>query len=404
MKKAKPKKKKKFGIPQRKYCQEKELCREIRSTYFSMRDNEWFDDRKINSALHDTYGVPISTLYRWTRRWDIDPHYDPSDSSVHGIFHRIFNDEQEQSVVDYIDSNYMSPGNYFSGVHFQGLIFEAYDEIYGNQENPPPFSCSSQFIQDFKYRHQISSKKAHFRQRPSTKSEDQIREELQTFKTQIISLIQSVKNSNEPVINCDETGFQIMPTSIQTWAFKKSKNVIVNVNDNLKDRISVMASITSNNEKLPLFFISKADNEDNANEQLGELINNNQFTYSSSSFMNSDCMVKYLNFLRNLYPNNQKIHLILDSYSSHTSQICKNTAQELNIDLYFIPSHFTDLMQPLDIALFALLKSIANAKIRKLLFGIENKKIGMPKSVLYLQQAWQELPTSTIERAWEQYL
>ena len=61
-------------------------------------------------------------------------------------------------------------------------------------------------------------------------------------------------------------------------------------------------------------------------------------------------------------------------------------------------------MQPLDIAIFAPLKSIANAKIRKLLFGIEQNIVGMPTSVKFLQQAWDELPASSLERAWEQYL
>ena len=65
----------------------------------------------------------------------------------------------------------------------------------------PHFCYSSQFIQNFLSRHQISSKKALLRQRPSKKSEDQILKELQTFKAQNISLIQSVKNAVEPIIN-----------------------------------------------------------------------------------------------------------------------------------------------------------------------------------------------------------
>ena len=176
------------------------------------------------------------------------------------------------------------------------------------------------------------------------------------------------------------------------------------VNDDLKNRISVMASITSKNEKLPLFFIAKAENENNAIDQLGDLIENNKSTYSKSSYMNSESFIEYLKFLRIVYPQNQKIHLILDSYSSHTSKISIETAKSLNISLYYILAHFTDQMQPLDIAIFAPLKSIANAKIRRLLFDIKNKIIGMPTSVLFLQQAWKELSDSALDNAWEQYI
>lgn len=69
-----------------------------------------------------------------------------------------------------------------------------------------------------------------------------------------------------------------MLTSIKTWAYKKWKNVIVIVNDNLKDRISVIASTTSDNEKLPLFFITKT------NVRLEDLNNNNKFTIKSWNF------------------------------------------------------------------------------------------------------------------------
>ena len=86
-----------------------------------------------------------------------------------------------------------------------------------------------------------------------------------------------------------------MPASIKAWAFKESKNVIVSANDNVKDRVSVMTSITSYNEKLPLLFILKADNKEDTNLQLGDLIENNKYTYSTS-YVNFDCMIQHLHF------------------------------------------------------------------------------------------------------------
>ena len=211
------------------------------------------------------------------------------------------------------------------------------------------------------------------------------------------------KNTNEPIINADETGFQILPTSIQTWAYKNTKNVVVNVVESDKDRISIMSSITSNYEKLPLFIIGKGNDEETVEENLGPMLNNNTFTFSNKSYMDTKCFCEYLQFLRSLYTEDQTIHLIVDSYSSHTSKLSKQTAQSLNIQLYFIPSGFTDTLQPCDIAIFAPLKSMANAKLRRLLFGNENSPIGMEKAVQFLQESWEEISVTNLIKAWEQY-
>ena len=196
----------------------------------------------------------------------------------------------------------------------------------------------------------------------------------------------------------------MLPTTIRTWAFKNDKNISINVNENDKDRVSIMATITSEYKKLPLFIIAKANDEDEAEEQIGELIENNTFTFSEKSYMNATCFSKYLHFLREQIPIHKKIHLIIDSYSSHTSKLAKQTANLLNIELIFIPSHFTDLLQPLDIAIFAPLKSMTNSKIRRLLLDNDEKIIGMKRSLYYLQESWKDLPIFTLMNAWDQYL
>ena len=164
-----------------------------------------------------------------------------------------------------------------------------------------------------------------------------------------------------------------------------------------------MATISSNFDKLPMFIIAKANDEDEAEEQLGPLINNNESTFSKKSYMTTECFINYLQFLRKQYPDNRTIHLIIDRYSSHTSKESISKAESLNIKLYFIPAHFTDLLQPLDIAIFAPLKSMANSKIRRLLLENNFGIIGIRQSILYLQQAWEDLPISTLMHAWEQY-
>lgn len=165
-----------------------------------------------------------------------------------------------------------------------------------------------------------------------------------------------------------------------------------------------MGSITSSNEKLPLFIIAGANSADEKEELIGELIEPNVSTYSSKSYMTTDCFIEYLQFIRNQFNQNIKIHLIIDSYSSHKSIRSILKAKELNIDLIFIPSGLTDILQPLDVAVFAPLKSIVNSKIRSYIFGNQKTEVGMKRTVKFVQDAYQELSIDNLLNAWNQYL
>lgn len=55
-------------------------------------------------------------------------------------------------------------------------------------------------------------------------------------------------------------------------------------------------------------------------EKIGELIPLNELSFSAIIYMISNCMLKYLQFIRDQFIPDSVIHLIIDSYSSHTSQ------------------------------------------------------------------------------------
>ena len=358
---------KRFGNPHRKYGRSCKLCRRVKRQYHKLLNDPMTPDRNIISILAKKFNIPRTTVWRWVKKWRKDDNYDPSDMSVHGISKRIFTNEQENNLSDHIIEVYIKTGRYFPDFMFQSLAFDFYEEIYQNSPSAPEFNCSKGFIYDFKNRNKFSSRLAHFRQRPISKSQEKINKEIEDFKSQVRDLIKISEETDEPVVNADETGFQVLPTSIKTWAIKNTTNISINVADSDKERLSIMASITSDNQKLPLFIIGKGNNKETVEEELGPMLENNEFTFSVKSYMNTECFCQYLEFLRKQYPENQTIHLIIDKYSSHTSNASIEKAESLNIKLYFIPSHFTDLLQPLDIAIFAPLKSKANKKIRRLL-------------------------------------
>ncbi len=394
---------KRFIKPYIKYHDQPDVCQSVKNEYFKLKKDKWFNPRKIVSHLMNKYTVKEGALRKWTKKWEKSIDWDPFDTKNRGKCHRIFTDDQEKSMVNYIEDNYINPGNYFSDGHFQSLAFEAYDNIYRNTDDPPPFQCSESFIYKFKQKYGISSRLAHFKEREPNFNSIENSEDINIFKATIQSVIEKARQNNEPVLNADETGFQIFPNYIKTWAFKGSKNVAINVVESTKERLSVMATISSTYCKLPLFFISSANSEEESEEKIGELIPPNVSSYSAKSYMTTNCMLDYLQFIREQFKSNVLIHLIIDSYSSHTSQKVKNKAAELNIQLYFIPSGLTDILQPLDLSIFAPLKSITNKKIKALLFGNQNRIIGMKNVVRFIQEAYESLSIDNLINAWEQY-
>ena len=80
-------------------------------------------------------------------------------------------------------------------------------------------------------------------------------------------------------------------------------------------------------------------------------------TYLEKGWTNDDTFYQYLNYLRSYFNDNNEIHVILDIFSAHRSETTKKLAKDLNIILHYIPAGFTDMYQPLDTTIFAVLKA-----------------------------------------------
>jgi transposase len=60
-------------------------------------------------------------------------------------------------------------------------------------------------------------------------------------------------------------------------------------------------------------------------------------------FVNSATIVQFFGQLREKYPLNHKLHLILDGAGYHTAHVVKNTAISLNIELHYLPPYSPNL-------------------------------------------------------------
>ena len=405
MKLAKTKKKKNyFTKPYIKYKKQPELVKEVKEKYKEMLLDPMISDFNILTILSETYKIPRSTLSSWKRRWIHDPDWLPGSYVLLREAKRIFPDEIENEVADFIIDNYIKPGNYLPDWQFKNIMFQVYNE---NDSIKRDFHCSQHFISDFKNRHRFSSRLAHIKRRPDPEpvlDDDDGLSSIEKFLLKVRQTIEEAKAAGEPVINGDETGWIILPHKMKTWAITNSSNVIINVKDDEHAHISAMCSITSEFEKLPIFFIAKGSTATSEEAQLGEDIFPNVSTHSLKAFMTTECFIQYLEFIRQQYPRDKTIHLIVDSYSSHVASKSQAKAEELNIELIFIPSGYTDEYQPLDIAVFAVLKSIANAKLRHFLVDHPLTELGMAKSVEYLIESWDSISVETLQKGWSQYL
>lgn len=78
--------------------------------------------------------------------------------------------------------------------------------------------------------------------------------------------------------------------------------------------------------------------------------------FSEKEWTNDQAFYSYLNFIKSLFNENEEIHIILDIFSAHRSENTKKIAGQLGITLHYIPAGFTDLYQPLDTTIFAIVK------------------------------------------------
>jgi hypothetical protein len=98
------------------------------------------------------------------------------------------------------------------------------------------------------------------------------------------------------------------------------------------------------------------------------------------------------------------IHLLLDSYSAHRTDDVKATVARLGTTLHYIPPGLKDEFQPLDRAVFGVLKAQAkrlfHARFHANPYGRRTK----PEAVADMITAWSLPGESVTENTWDIYI
>ena len=352
--------------PQRNYLRNKAIVDKIYGLFDSSTGRPRF------SKIHREYGVPEASVRGWWSRRSEDLDWRPYHSQNHGSHHRIFSDAEEEAITQFIIDNYFKPCHAFHDDDFRFLAVQAFLEKYG-RKSLPDFQCSPGFIADFKARNHLSTRRAHYKRRPTVDPQT-----VETWVREVQNLLRTFPHDR--VINGDETAWRILPNGATTWAERGSDSVVIGVQDDEKKTITVMASVTAAGTKLPLLLIANGLTELVEESQLGDVWPHLR-AHSSNGWMNSEIFEQYLLLIRQQYNDDQEIVLILDVYAVHRCAKVRELASALKIRLIYIPAGLTDSHQPLDRRIFGALKSTAKHHVYRALAEDPERRIGMKGAV-----------------------
>lgn len=344
-------------------------------------------------------GFKERTLYNWLAKLRNDPNFSPLDEQRRpGL--QIFTDEQEDSIAEYILTEKISKGKCFTDDDCIETLIDAYLEIHWNDENINiEFSISRGYVYYFKKRHNFVSKLCHIKRRPSLN-----KILLDNFIDQMKKLFASVPLDR--IINIDETALFIAPKNLKIWHSRGFDDVTIPVKFNEKQRVTAVCAISADGQKHNIQFIAKGQTEVVMDTQLGDC-HPHLRTFSEKGWTDNTTFYGYLNYIRSLFDEGE-IHIILDVFSAHRSDEIKEAAKELGIILHFIPPGFTDLFQPLDAKIFAIIKGYIRHMIRQ--FLKDEKVMTKRDACKFLIAAWEKLDPEeirdsfnylTLEERWE---
>ena len=347
-----------------------------------------------NISKHTKFKV--KTLYEWSDRLKKDPNYSPL-SQQYGKHRRIFTDEEEDNITDYIITQILLKGILFTDQDFEDLIMCAFIEKFKDEEDYkkiPQFVCSKGFIYNFKKKHRLSSKRCHAKRRPDNKQYDK------EFCYEMHKLFEEIPLYY--ICNVDETALTTIPSFLQSWHMVGHDHVVRYIQANEKERITVVVGITADGNKLPLQFITKGKTEVAIDNHIGD-VPGHMRACNENGWSTEDTFCSYLTGVREFYgfedPNT--IHMILDVFRVHISDKVKNTAKELNIQLHVIPAGMTDELQPLDVKIFGPLKAFIRHLFQKRLRDTIDGVIKQSDVCKDFIRAWERMHPDQIEGSFE---
>jgi hypothetical protein len=342
------------------------------------------------TKVSDDTGIPVQTLFSWRehrttregKTWFPQCNGHPN--------RRIFAPGVEDSIGDFILSNFIESGK---GVT-RKLVAEIVQNTFRNADdgttNCARFCASSKYVSNFLSRQQLSLRKPHYCRRL-----DPEEGEIERFCT----AFEEIKQMYPPgrIYNFDETCWQIWIPPERVLAKVGSDAVKVRQRTGLKESLTAFATITLEGDKCPLWIIAKGKTP-RCMVSLGQH-GSALIRYSPSGWSTNELMREYLKWLHDI-SNGEPLALIWDVFQSHCSSDVLRCAQELDIEILFIPPGATGLLQPLDVRIFGELKSRARSMFRLQMSSDLRWDLTRDRSLSILVNCWDAISKEFILKAW----
>jgi transposase len=340
-------------------------------------------------------GIPENTIGNWRRRIRHDRDWRPR-STRFTENPRLFDDAIEARMATYLHDNFIATGRDLPPSTLrQTLLFLVQGFIAEGllPESAFNFKCSYKFASRFLRRTGLSFRRGRPCRRPEL-DEDECFEFLVSFYVSVST------HPLSAIVNFDESSWRVVMISGRTVAPRGAETVRRYVNGDVKASFTFFASVLADGTKLPLILLAKGKTE-RCHKQLGTHPGHqHDIWHSPNGWSNAQLVTCYLDWLR-AHINAPHIVLILDQFDAHDTLEIHARADELSIELVFIPRGGTGTYQPLDRRVFGALKSKGRAKWMRHAFQNPGAECTRPEAARLLLESWEELPEACVQSGWD---
>lgn len=107
-----------FGAPHRDYVRNKKTVDAI----FNKFENK---HRRDLAKWEAQFNIPYATMNGWWNQYRKNKEWRPYNTSCHGLHHRIFTENEEKAISEFIQMEYIDPGFIFTNQEFRRVAMHS---------------------------------------------------------------------------------------------------------------------------------------------------------------------------------------------------------------------------------------------------------------------------------------
>jgi hypothetical protein len=386
----------------------KERYPQVRNNYRKYKNAKWNwedilketeilkNENTINylKIIAEKYNIPYGTLKdKFTKYNKKSLDIIQFHNENRGGYNKIFSENEEKNLYEYIKTVFIDCNLTFNNEHLRLLAIQYYHllkkEINKDYVEDVKFTISNGWVNDYKKRWKLSSLKTKLNKK-STKIEPK---ELIDFMNICSKINQTIPHKF--IFNLDETFWRIVNGYYSTIGLTNSDHRKVDTQIDPKSGFTVIFIISAEGNFLKPIIILKGKTKRCLTKI--DKINDNDIHkfYSNSGWINIEILIFILNDIHKI-TQGAKCALIMDKYSIHTDDIIRKTADNLNIELVYVPTGKTSTNQPLDVGINGPVKSIGKSISNNIFIKDPFAEYTLENSINSLIQATKKIKKETI--------